>query len=217
MELEGLAQILIYTHATFGGIALITGGVAIVAKKGKKIHKKSGKVFFYTMLISAMISFVISFMPNHQSAFLFSVGIFSTYFLLTGYRSLKFKNDLSGLKTAKVIAYAIILTGFCMVVLPVFFQLRGNVVLLVFGIMCLIFGIRDLRLFKDTDKLKKSWLKLHLGNMTGGYIAAVSAFFVVNRILPGIWNWFVPGIVGGAYITYWMIKLDKKKGTTDSK
>ena len=51
--------------------------------------------------------------------------------------------------------------------------------------------------------------------MTGGYIAAVSAFFVVNQILPGIWNWFVPGIIGSGYITYWMIKLNKKKSVAN--
>jgi hypothetical protein len=39
----------------------------------------------------------------------------------------------------------------------------------------------------------------------------VTAFFVVNQVLPGIWNWFVPGIIGGLYITYWMIKMNKKK------
>ena len=71
--------------------------------------------------------------------------------------------------------------------------------------------LRDLKLFQDIQRIKKNWLKLHLGKMTGGYIAAVSAFFVVNQILPGIWNWFVPGIIGSGYITYWMIKLNKKK------
>ena len=44
--------------------------------------------------------------------------------------------------------------------------------------------------------------------MTGGYISAVSAFFVVNDILPGLWNWFMPGIVGGIYINYMIRKLE---------
>ena len=46
MELEKIVQIFIYTHAGFGGIALLTGAIALIAKKGNKLHKKSGKVFF---------------------------------------------------------------------------------------------------------------------------------------------------------------------------
>ena len=71
--------------------------------------------------------------------------------------------------------------------------------------MCLSSNI-----FKSIELLQKNWVKLHLGKITGSYIAAVSAFFVVNKILPGIWNWFVPGIIGGLYITYWIIKINKK-------
>jgi len=172
MELENIAQILIYLHAATGGLALISGGIALIVKKGSSIHKKSGKVFYYTMLTSAILAFVIAVLPGHQSAFLFSVGAFSVYFLVAGYRSLNFRKKELDLTVDKGIAYAIIVVGIIMILYPII-------------------------------------LKGELKKMTGGYIAAVSAFFVVNEILPGIWNWFVPGIVGGVYITYWMLKLNK--------
>jgi len=94
---------------------------------------------------------------------------------------------------------------------PIVLFSQLNIILTVFGIVGIVFGFRDLKLFRDKERLKKSWLKLHLGKMTGGYISAVSAFFVVNQILPGIWNWFVPGIIGSMYIAWWMIKQNKKK------
>lgn len=209
MEIEKIAQTLIYTHAGFGGISLLAGGLALVAKKGSQIHKKAGKVFYYTMLISALIAFVVSALPNHESPFLFSIGVFSIYFLLSGFRSLNFKQKEFNLKIDRVIACTIILTGLFMILYPIILYRKLNIILLVFGIVGIMFGIRDLKLFKDQNRLRKNWLKLHLGKMIGGYIAAVSAFFVVNQILPGIWNWFVPGIIGGGYITYWMMKLDK--------
>jgi len=43
--------------------------------------------------------------------------------------------------------------------------------------------------------------------MTGGYISAVTAFFVVNEILPGLWNWFIPTLIGSIYIAFWMKKV----------
>ncbi len=200
-----------YIHVPLGGIALLTGGIPLLAKKGNNVHKKSGKIFFFSMLLSAISAFIISVLPNHESPFLFSIGLFSTYFLISGLRSLKFKQKELQLKTDKIIAYFITLTGIVMILYPMVLYSKLNIILTVFGVVGIVFGLRDLKLFKDSKKLKKSWLKLHLGKMTGGYISAVSAFFVVNQILPGILNWFVPGIIGSGYITYWMIKQNKKK------
>ncbi|MBT6161431.1 MAG: DUF2306 domain-containing protein [Flavobacteriaceae bacterium] len=212
METQKTAEILIYyIHAPLGGIALFAGGIALIAKKGSQLHKKSGKVFFYSMLISAIAAFIISVLPKHENPFLFSIGLFSSYFLISGLRSLQYKQREFELKIDKIIAYLIALTGFSMILYPIVLFSQLNIILTVFGIVGIVFGFRDLKLFRDKERLKKSWLKLHLGKMTGGYISAVSAFFVVNQILPGIWNWFVPGIIGSMYIACWMIKQNKKK------
>lgn len=209
MELESIIQSLIVIHAIFGGIALLSGGIALSVKKGKTAHKKSGLLFYYSMLVSALMAFTISLLPNHENPFLFSIGIFSTYFLISGYRSLKFRHANYNLKIDKIISVIIIITGTLMIFYPLFFHGKTNSVLLIFGLIGLVFGIKDLMSFRHRELLQKKWLKLHLGKMTGGYISAVSAFFVVNNILPGIWNWFSPGIIGSVFITFWMFKLKK--------
>ena len=53
MNTEKSIQILIYTHAFFGGAALLTGFISIVSKKGKLIHKKSGKFEFVLCIFFA--------------------------------------------------------------------------------------------------------------------------------------------------------------------
>lgn len=214
MSPEELIKYLIWLHAGLGGVALISGAIALVVKKGSKAHKKSGKVFYYAMILSATLAFIVSLLPNHESPFLFSIGVFSLYFLLSGYRSLKFKRQTLELKPDKMLAYGIVLTGLIMILYPVVLYGQPNIILLVFGIAGIVFGLRDLQSFRNPKELKKKWLKLHLGKMTGGYIAAVSAFFVVNEILPGIWNWFVPSIFGTAYIAYWIRKLNKTRNVT---
>ena len=211
MELEKLIQLFIYIHAGFGGIALLTGGIALGTKKGSSVHKKTGLIFYYSMLISALFSFVISVMPNHESPFLFCIGLFSTYFLLSGYRSLRFKQPQFNFTLDKGIAYSITCIGVIMILYPILFYGRFNIILTVFGLMSIWLGVQDIRLYKHIEKAKTNWLQLHVSKITGGYIAAVSAFFVVNQILPGIWNWFTPGIIGSFYITYWMRKLNTPK------
>ncbi len=215
MEIEQIARLLIYyIHAPLGGIALLVGGISLIAKKGNTTHKKFGKIFYYSMLSSAIAAFVISVLPNHENPFLFNVGLFSTYFLVSGMRSLRYREKGFQPKTDKIIAYLILIIGISMIVYPIIFYSKLDIVLTVFGASSVYFGIRDLILCSDIKKLKKNWLKLHLGKMTGGYIAAVSAFFVVNQFLPSIWNWFAPGILGTAYITYWSMKIGKKKTKT---
>ncbi len=212
MELEHIVQTLILLHVVLGSIALISGAIALIAKKGSPLHKKSGKVFYYAMLSSALLSFVISVMPNHENPFLFCIGLFSTYFLLGGYRCLRFKHNELNLRIDKIISCSIITISTIMILYPLIWLGKLNIILTVFGISGILSGLSDLKLFKDTTKVRSSWLKLHIGKMTGGYIAAVTAFFVVNEILPGIWNWFIPGVLGSIYITYQTKALDKKKG-----
>ena len=127
-----------------GGIALFCGLVALVATKGSGTHKRFGKVFFYAMLTSTIISVVISNMPNHESSFLFSIGIFSSYFLISGYRSVKFKVSKPNLIVDRFIAVIIVLMGLAMILHPIFLTQKLNIVLTVFGLVGMIFGSRDL-------------------------------------------------------------------------
>lgn len=208
--MEQTIQILIYIHATFGGIALIAGLISMIAKKGKKIHKKFGLIFFYSMILSGITAMIVAVLPNHENPFLFAVGIFSSYFVITGNRALNFKRKNPDLKIDKLISIIMIITGILMISLPIILTKSINIILVVFAIIGIIFSVKDLLLFKNPEKLKKGWLKLHLGKMIGGYISATTAFVVVNEFFPSFYGWFIPGIIGGIIITYWTRKMNKK-------
>lgn len=98
-----------------------------------------------------------------------------------------------------------------MIFLPIILSKKINSVLCVFAIVGILFSIRDLILFKKPQRLKNSWLKLHLGKMSGAYSAATTAFVVVNAFFPSFYGWFFPGIVVGFFIRYWIRKLNRKK------
>ena len=212
MTTESIAHALtMYVHAPLGGVALIAGGVALAVKKGNPVHLKAGKVFYFAMLLSALAAFVISVMPEHENPFLFCIGLFSSYFLISGLRSLKLKHEKVNVLADLVLAWAILGTGAVMILFPLILYAKINIVLGVFGLVAIAFGVRDFRLLRHPEKLRPAYLRLHLGKMTGGYIAAVSAFLVVNDVLPWLWNWFLPGILGSVYISYWTRKVSPKK------
>lgn len=210
MEIENIAQILILTHVGFGSIALISGAISMIAKKGNWYHKKSGKVFYYALLTSALISLIVSLMPNHQSPFFFCLGLFSLYFIIGGYRSLTFKVKNASLWLDKIIACLIILVGLVMMIYPILLDGKINIVLFYFGAVSIVFGVIDLLLFQNSNKTRKNWLNIHLTKMIGAYLVAVTAF-VVNQSILGIWGWFSPTIIGNIYLFYWLIKLNRKK------
>ena len=207
--MEQTIQILIYLHATFGGVALVSGLISMIAKKGNQIHKKSGLWFYYSMLLSGGLALFVTFLPNHENPFLFAVGVFSLYFVISGYRALNFKQSQLNLTKDKWIALVLLITGVLMILLPVLILKKIDIVLAVFGTMSLYFSIKDLLLFKTPEKLRKSWLKLHLGKMIGGYISAATAFVVVNQFFTSLYSWFAPGIIGSSIIIYWMRKVSK--------
>ncbi|WP_298520977.1 DUF2306 domain-containing protein [uncultured Kordia sp.] len=209
--METFATYLIYTHAILGSIAFIAGFIAIIATKGNSTHKKSGIVFYYSMLFSALLALVIAVLPKHENAFLFTIGLFSSYFIITGYRALRFKKPNPSLILDKIISVFMMLTGVVMICYPLLWTGKLNTVLAIFGTIGIIFATRDILLFKKPKQLRKHWLKLHIGKMLGGYIAAVTAFIVVNQFIPGIAGWLVPSIFGTAYMNYWFWKLRKKK------
>ena len=207
MITESQIQILIFIHAALGGLALCTGLIAMITKKGSMPHRKSGKVFFYSLLSSAFTALFISVLPNHTSPFLFVIGLFSAYLTIGGFRAISFKKKNQKLVFDTVLAWLMIVTGITMIVYPILIYGKLSIVLSIFGAIGCLLAIQDLRGFKNKETLRKKWLNIHLSKMTGAYIASFTAFIVVNNFIPGIYGWLAPSFFGTVYIVYQSRKL----------
>lgn len=209
--MEQTIRYAILLHAALGGIALLCGLISILARKGGLVHKKSGLIFTWSMILTGSIAMIVSLFPNHENPFLFAIGIFSLYFVITGYRALRFARKVESLFWDKLIAIIMIVSSLGMILGPILMYSVINIVLVVFAAVGAVFAIRDLLLFRDRTKLKENWLKLHLGKMFGAYISATTAFIVANQIIPGIYGWLLPGAIGAMVITYFMKRLKRGK------
>ena len=128
MTLFIIIRFIILIHAILGGLSLISGTIAFLSNKGKKIQTLSGKIFYYSLGISILISLMVAIMPGHYNPFLFSIGVFSLYFILIGRRAINYKNPNHNFLTDRLIHCILILTGSSMIIMPYILNSSFNLV-----------------------------------------------------------------------------------------
>ena len=211
--MEETIKLLIYVHAFFGGIGLITGIGSIVAKKGSVLHKKMGKIFSIGMISSSLLSIPISWMPNHENLFLFLIGLFTIYLVLSGNRALKYKRKTKPEQLDKIISGSMLIFSSIMILLGAFafsIEIGNGILYLFFGGFGLFFTIIDFRFYRNPAKNKKAYLVSHIRKMNGAFIASVTAFLVAGLGLMNLIFWILPSVLGTGYIVYWRRKIQGK-------
>ncbi len=202
-------------HIIGGSVGLFTGTINFVRKKGDKNHKTIGKIFAGSMFVAGFSSLVLSIL--HSNYFLFMIGVFTIYLVGTAYRYTYLK--MLGINQRPTIIDWIF--TICMLLAGLLFMAVGIKHLLAqnsFGIVFIVFGAIGLGMtktdfvnYKGKQKEKKYWLLAHLQRMTGAYIAAITAFLVVNAkhfplTLPPIIVWLLPTVILTPIIFAWTKK-----------
>jgi uncharacterized membrane protein len=212
--MKTFTTLLLILHIASGFTALITGGIASMAKKGGKGHRGSGKIYFWAMtgvFITACLLGVLKGKP-----FLFMVGFFSYYLVVRGYRQLYLKG-LGRTQKATTLDWFISTTAFFFglgLIGWAIYQQRTGVsfwpVPMVFGLISTGFALADAKLYIKGPKGKQHWLAGHIASMGGGYIATWTAFIVTNiHFLPPVLVWLLPTVVGTVCIAYSIRKYVK--------
>ena len=163
------------------------------------------------MIGSALISLVIANLPGHENIFLFLIGIFTIYLVLSGNRALTFKHKSQADLIDKGISSTMLLISIGMVLFGSYGIVEGlanSILFEFFGLIGLIMTFTD---FKNYQKPGKVGLKSHIGRMVGALIASITAFMVAGLDFKNLFAWLTPTIIGTFYIVYWSRKSDKKK------
>mgnify|MGYP003627577371 FL=1 len=213
--MENTIKIFIYIHAFFGGLGLITGIGSIVVRKGNLNHKRLGKWFTWSMIISSVISLVVARMPNHINNFLFLIGIFTIYMVLAGNRALTFKstkkteaNLIDKMVSGVMVVCALFMFGFG--VNGLVHGYSQSILFVFFGAFGIFLPYGDYKLFSKTLENRKLWLITHLSRMLGALIASITAFLVAGMKYDNLWAWMIPTVLGTIYIIYWIKKVKGK-------
>jgi len=211
-------KVFLILHVIGGSLGLFSGMINIIRRKGDKNHKIVGKVFFVSMLAAGISSLILSYL--HPNSFLFMVGVFTLYMVSSGQRYLTEKqiNNFSPNIIDWTITILMCLAGLLFVILGASAILKSNlfgVVYIVFGGLGLLFVGQDYINYNNKSRIKNYRLLAHLQRMTGSFIAALTAFLVVNAkylpdVIPSILYWLLPTLVLTPYIIHWSLKYQTK-------
>lgn len=204
-------------HVAGGTLSLLSGLLAIVALKGGRTHRMAGKLFFCAMTLVFVTALVMGLMKG--LTFLLMVAFFSYHMLLRGYRALYLKRQHLGLKMALpdvlINGMGIIFNSGLLIWGISHLFSNGNyihIVAVFFGLLGISMAGSDVKRFFIPPADKKQWLYTHIGGMSGAYIAAVTAFMVVNvHFLPGLVVWTAPVVIGLVLVSLTVRRYKRKE------
>ncbi len=194
--------IFLWIHIAVGSIALLAGGIAAFAVKGSSLHKRSGRFFAMSMALTAVSAIALSIM--NYNPFLLSIGFFTAYLVGSGYLWAQRMPLQRRYRMGRYIGMAGVLTAAGMFYVALSYPVMSVVLLVFGGILLFMAGADALR-----RKPPKNPIALHGGRMGGAYIAATTAFLVVN-VEWTIAAWLLPTVVGSPLIAIGIRRYAKR-------
>jgi len=197
-----MIRLLVVLHIVSGAAALLAMAGALCTVKGGGWHRRMGKCYTVAMAIALTLAAVVSLLTANM--FLFLIGIFSGYFVYTGWRLTQVRDGTRS-RVDRFSSTFMLCGSILMVAYGLYLFTRGEspgIALGVFGIFALHPAWVDFR--RSQWPVGKDRIFLHLNRMGGASIATVTAAFVVNiKTNPAFIAWLLPTIIGVPIIIYW--------------
>jgi uncharacterized membrane protein len=170
-------------HVMAGLTALITGAVALYALKGAKLHRRSGILFVYAMLVVASTGTVMSIV--HLNVGNVIAGVLTFYLVLTALLAVR-RPSLEFHRIDTVAMLAALTVGLAAVTLGVSAvrSATGTMhgipppVYFMFGTVALLATFGDLRVMRSWRTQGGFRIKRHLWRMCFALFIAAASFFL---------------------------------------
>ena len=208
-----------YLHIAFGFVAFFAAPGALATRKGGKAHRLWGRIFFWAICGTTALALILgAWRPNY---FLFLIALFSFYLAFSGYRILYRKMGQPATWFDWLVTVVCLVASVLLCVMsiakPVFVRSGVDPVLSIFGLIGTVGTVRDIRLFLhkyDPKRDRMVWMRKHIGNMLGAYIAALTAFSATTlHFIPPILRWLWPTFLFVPVIVYNIRKYKTRDNT----
>jgi uncharacterized membrane protein len=215
-SLSIIHKINIAIHIAAGSSALIIGLIAIIASKGKKLHRLTGRLFLILMSI-VIITGLIGVFVYGRNTFLLVITVLSGYQAFSGYRVIKAKSN-----TPKLIDIGICLLSLLSVLYFLYyFKSIGMIwspviIYSTVGWLFLMIAYDLGRYFIPTKIYRNLWIYEHILKMVSAFTGLLSAFSgtVFPQYQP--YSQFIPSILGTLVAICFMIAVPNRKKHVDA-
>lgn len=218
----------ILIHVIFGAISLVFGLMALLAQKGGKAHRISGKIYVVAMTGVFITGTLVAGIKFNR--FLFLIAFLSYYSVFSGVRILKLKQLHLKQKPKWYDWFAGILNGIAnlsFIIVGIYYGIKngfdsGAALLSIgFGIGGILLSYTNLLPFVKRPKEPYHWYLSHIGNMTGGYIATLTAFLstMVTRfdLMNAYFAFALPSLIGIPLLIWFQVRIKKQYNTANIK
>jgi hypothetical protein len=187
-------DVLLAIHVSAGGLAIILGGVALAAPKGRPVHRRAGRLFVYAMLTMGMTGSTLALRQSLTNANVMG-GLMSAYFVVTALTTVQPVTAWTRRLNAVALAVALglaavdVTLGFQALATPTH-SLQGVPFFMLFFITTLLAlaAVGDIRLMLGGPRKGAQRLARHLWRMCFALFIAAGSFFSIRarvaRILP---------------------------------
>lgn len=216
---------LLSIHVLVGSLAILLGAVALGARKGGWVHRRSGQAFVVAMLLMGLTAGFLGLRNGWTDPNVFA-GILTAYFVLTALMTVRtaFRFERAFNTAAFLIALSLASTtafaGATMVGTPGLASggvpnLIKGVMTLVIATVLLVAAVGDARVIRAGSLRGAPRLARHLWRMCFAlFIAAASFFSIRERVAAVLPEPFTSGparalpiVLLFAVMTYWLLKL----------
>jgi len=188
----------ILLHILGGSAALLAGMLALLSRKGSRLHIRAGRVFIYAYVL-IVITAILGIVVFEFRSFLAVATIASAYDVFAGYRALRLRGRRPQAADILASILAMIAPGIFLFAMHVLHKPWSPALTwsVLGGILAL--SAYDLaRLWLPLRWLQRAWLHEHLYKMLAAYIAitATAGATIFPHFQP--WSALIPVILGEA-------------------
>lgn len=212
---------LMLIHVTAGGVGLIAGFIAILTRKGGRVHRAAGTVFLGAMLVMGGFgAWLALWMPERITVL---AGLLVAYLVATGWMSVRRAANTTGRfeVAAMLVALGVAAAGLTFGVMGMGHP-KGLVdslpyqVGIVFGVIAGLAAVADLTAIRRSGLAGAPRLARHLWRMSAALLIAALAFFMgQQKVMPeairGSPVLFLPELLVLGTMIFWLVRVRLKQ------
>jgi uncharacterized membrane protein len=223
--LHGITVLAFVMHIAGGATGLVSGTVAVFARKGGFVHRKAGTVFVASMLVMAIFAVYLGFAVPDQITNVF-IGAFALYLVATAWMTVRRKEGAFGLFEKVALAVALCLCAPFAILsfqlaagLPPLFTsavpFKGPVLIAIYAFTAVLAlaVTGDVRVVLAGGLSGVRRISRHLWRMCLGLTLAAGSGFTNGfaRLLPGPYHvptiFFLPQFLPLGLLIFWMMRV----------